>query len=94
MRRALCDARLEALLREIDSCPSRERALRRLEEALADPDFEAFTELVLKAVGYERDGGGEAPARRRARLAAEAAALAAAEEELEGDESGEDDGGE
>ena len=68
------------------------RALRRLEEALADPDFEAFTELVLKAVGYERDGGGEAPARRRARLAAEAA-LAAAEEELEGDESGEDDGG-
>ena len=94
VRRALCDARLEALLREIDSCPSRERALRRLEEALADPDFEAFTELVLKAVGYERDGGGEAPARRRARLAAEAAALAAAEEDqLEGDESGEDDGG-
>ena len=93
VRRALCDARLEALLREIDSCPSRERALRRLEEALADPDFEAFTELVLKAVGYERDGGGEAPARRRARLAAEAAALAAAEEDqLEGDESGEDDG--
>ena len=94
VRRALCDARLEALLREIDSCPSRERALRRLEEALADPDFEAFTELVLRAVGYERDGGGEAPARRRARLAAEAAALAAAEEDqLEGDESGEDDGG-
>ena len=93
VRRALCDARLEALLREIDSCPSRERALRRLEEALADPDFEAFTELVLRAVGYERDGGGEAPARRRARLAAEAAALAAAEEDqLEGDESGEDDG--
>ena len=56
---------------------------------------------MLKAVGYERDGGGEAPARRRARLAAEAAALAAeaaalaaAEEELEGDESGEDEGGE
>ena len=51
------DPRLEEILRHIDSAPTREGALRRLEGALkADPDFEAFALQALRVIGHEPSG--------------------------------------
>ena len=52
IRSALKDPRLQEHLRFIDSAPTREGALKRLERALgADADFDAFTRTALKEIG-------------------------------------------
>ena len=51
VRHAIADPRLQELLRRIDSAPTREGALRRLEHALGDADFEAFTRTALREIG-------------------------------------------
>lgn len=57
LRAAVRDPRLEEILRHIDSAPTREGALRRLEGALkADPDFEAFALQALRVIGHEPSG--------------------------------------
>ena len=38
--------------RHIDGAESRELALKRLEQALADDDFQQFSEHVLTAIGH------------------------------------------
>ena len=38
--------------RHIDGADSRESALKRLEQALADTDFSGFSEHVLRAIGH------------------------------------------
>jgi len=38
--------------RHIDGAESRELALKRLEQALADDDFQQFSEHVLRAIGH------------------------------------------
>ena len=43
--------RLQEQLRHIDSAPTREGALRRLELALDDADFEQFTRTILTVIG-------------------------------------------
>ena len=48
VRAAIKDARLQELLRHIDSAPTREGALRRLERALADEEFEQKKAAQLK----------------------------------------------
>ena len=52
IRSAIKDPRLEQVLRHIDSAPTREGALRRLERALVDPDFEQFTLTALREIGH------------------------------------------
>ena len=52
VRAALQDARTAELLRHIDSAPTREGALRRLEKALNDGPFEQLTRTVLREIGY------------------------------------------
>lgn len=39
--------------RHIDGADSRESALKRLEQALADTDFSGFSEHVLRAIGHD-----------------------------------------
>ena len=39
--------------RHIDGAESRESALKRLEQALADDDFSGFSEHVLRAIGHD-----------------------------------------
>ena len=57
---AMRDGRLSCLLREIDSAPSREIALARLDGALnADEHFDEFARDVLRAVGA-RDAADDA----------------------------------
>ena len=51
----LKDGRLQETLRHIDSAPTREAALRRLEKALAHEDFDGFTRTALREIGYVRD---------------------------------------
>ncbi|KAL1522649.1 hypothetical protein AB1Y20_017627 [Prymnesium parvum] len=48
---ALANQRLQNLVREIDRTSSREMALRRLETALEDREFENFTRIVLEHAG-------------------------------------------
>lgn len=50
VRAALRDPRLQETLRHVDSAPTREGALRRLETALADTDFEQFTRTALREI--------------------------------------------
>ena len=51
---AVRDPRLQQLLRHVDSAPTREGALRRLESALKqDPDFEQFALAALRVIGVE-----------------------------------------
>ena len=56
VRAALRDPRLQEVLRHIDSAPTREGALRRLEAALVDPDFEHFTQTALREIGIVHEG--------------------------------------
>ena len=56
VRVALRDPRLEEQLRHIDSAPTREGALRRLEQALNDPDFDQFSQTVLREIGLHGEG--------------------------------------
>ena len=51
VRVQLRDPRLQELLRHIDSASTREGALRRLEQALDDPDFEEFSRTTLREIG-------------------------------------------
>lgn len=52
VRAALRDPRLQEVLRHIDSAETRDAALRRLEVALKDPDFEQFSVAALREIGY------------------------------------------
>lgn len=53
---AVRDPRLQEQLRHIDSAPTREGALRRLERSLLDADFDAFTRTALRAIGHAPAG--------------------------------------
>ena len=54
LQAAIRDPRLEEVLRHVDSAPTREGALRRLEIALkADPAFEAFALQALRVIGRD-----------------------------------------
>ena len=59
VRAAMRDPRLEAQLRHIDSAATREGALRRLERALLDADFELFTRTALREIGVTAAAEGE-----------------------------------
>jgi hypothetical protein len=53
IRAALRDPRLQEVLRHVDSAPTREGALHRLERALGDPEFEVFALAALRQIGHE-----------------------------------------
>jgi hypothetical protein len=58
LRAACRDPRLQELLRHVDSAPTREGALKRLEGALqSDPDFEQFALAALRVIGCEPSAG-------------------------------------
>ena len=57
VRSALKDQRLQVVLRHVDSAGTREVALRRLEEALEDPNFEEFSLTTLRAIGWRPASG-------------------------------------
>ena len=48
----LANKRLQHTMREIDACESREAALKLLEKALADNEFEGFTRTCLEQIGH------------------------------------------
>ena len=52
VRRALRDPRLQSTLRHIDGAGTREAALKRLETALEDPQFESFSLTALREIGW------------------------------------------
>ena len=56
VRQALREPRLQELLRHIDSAGTREAALQRLELALEDPEFEAFSLQALQTIGWTPSG--------------------------------------
>jgi hypothetical protein len=56
VRQALREPRLQELLRHIDSAGTREAALQRLELALEDPEFEAFSLQALQTIGWTSSG--------------------------------------
>jgi hypothetical protein len=59
---AIRDPRLQEVLRHVDSAPTREGALRRLELALEDPEFESFSMAALREIGWATAiGNGEPP---------------------------------
>eukprot|EP00967_Tisochrysis_lutea_P063161 scaffold81389_cov30-Tisochrysis_lutea.AAC.8 len=53
VKSALHSHQLRRILRQIDGADTRESALRRLEAALEEPDFNAFTRTVLREIGHD-----------------------------------------